>query len=187
MKSKKINVIKMLIISMIMFSIISASTYVLADPNSSHGFADFDENTAAEQANKELQEQETTEQEDQNKSSNNYLSNLKVKNLTPEENRATVTGVRKIKLESGENDIKIEVTAENGSVRTYHIKINKNGETAESSNAVQNEEVPNQNQENTIKNEDTQTSNKNKIAFIIIAVLIIAIIIFVVKKPKKRK
>lgn len=214
MKSKKINVIKMLIISMIMFSIISASTYVLADPNSSHGFADFDENTAAEQANKELQDQETTEQEDQNKSSNNYLSNLKVKNLTlkpefdkqtinydlgstelgeleieaiPEDSRATVNGTGKTKLEAGENDIKIEVTAENGTVRTYHIKINKNGETAESSNAVQNEEVPNQNQENTIKNEDTQTSNKNTIACIIIAVLIIAIIIFVVKKPKKRK
>ena len=214
MKSKKINVIKMLIISMIMFTIISASTYVLADPNSSHGFADFDENTAAEQANKELQEQETTEQEDQNKSSNNYLLELKVKDLTlkpefdkqtinydlgsteldeleieaiPEDSRATVNGAEKVKLESGENNIKIEVTAESGSVRTYHIKINKNGETAESSNEIQNEEVPNQNQENVITNEEPKTSNKNTITYIIIAILIIAIIIIVVKKPKKRK
>ena len=214
MKSKKINVIKILIISMIMFAIISASTYVLADPNSSHGFADFDENTAAEQANKELQEQETTEQENQNKSSNNYLSNLKVKNLTlepefdkqtinydlgsteldeleieaiPEDSRATVNGAGKVKLESGKNNIKIEVTAENGSVRTYHLKINKNEKSIESNTEVQNEEVPNQNQENTIKNEEPKTSNKNTITYIIIAILIIAIIIIVVKKPKKRK
>ena len=214
MKSKKINVIKMLIISMIMFVIISASTQVLADPNSSHGFADFDDVTADEQANKELQEQRTTEQENQNKSSNNYLLELKIKDLIlkpefdkqtinydlgsteldeleveaiPEDSRATVNGTGKTKLEAGENDIKIEVTAENGTVRTYHIKISKNGETVESSNEVQNEGGLNQNQENVITNGDTQTSNKNTIACIIIAVLTIAIIIFVVKKTKKRK
>lgn len=214
MKSKKINVIKMLIISMIMFTIISASTCVLADPNSSHGFADFDENTAAEQANKELQEQETTEQENQNKSSNNYLSNLKVKNLTlepkfdkqtinydlgsteldeleieaiPEDSRATVNGTGKAKLESGENNIKIEVTAENGTVRTYHIKINKNGATIENSNEVKNEEVLNQNQENTIENQEIQTSNKNTITYVIIAVLIMAIIIIMAKNHEKKK
>ena len=152
MKNKKISIMKILMIFIIMSAIISASTCVLADPNSSHGFADFDENTAAEQANKELQEQGNTEQENQNKSSNNYLSELKVKDLTlkpefdkqtinydlgvteldeleieavPEDDRATVNGTGKIKLNSGENDIKIDVTAENGTVRTYHIKISK--------------------------------------------------------------
>lgn len=212
MKSKKINVVKMLIISMIMFTIIFASTCVLADPNSSHGFADFDENTAAEQANKELQEQGNTEQENQNKSSNNYLSELKVKDLTlkpefdkqtinydlgvteldeleieavPEDDRATVNGTGKIKLNSGENDIKIDVTAENGTVRTYHIMINKTGKVAEN-NEIQNEEaILNQNQENITQIDESQTSNKNMITYAIATVLIVIIIIIIATRKKK--
>lgn len=212
MKSKKINVVKMLIISMIMFTIIFASTCVLADPNSSHGFADFDENTAAEQANKELQEQGNTEQENQNKSSNNYLSELKVKDLTlkpefdkqtinynlgvteldeleieavPEDDRATVNGTGKIKLNSGENDIKIDVTAENGTVRTYHIIINKTGKVAEN-NEIQNEEaILNQNQENITQIDESQTSNKNMITYAIATVLIVIIIIIIATRKKK--
>lgn len=212
MKSKKINVVKMLIISMIMFTIIFASTCVLADPNSSHGFADFDENTAAEQANKELQEQGNTEQENQNKSSNNYLSELKVKDLilkpefdkqtinydlgvteldeleieaVPEDDRATVNGTGKIKLNSGENDIKIDVTAENGTVRTYHIMINKTGKVAEN-NEIQNEEaILNQNQENITQIDESQTSNKNMITYAIATVLIVIIIIIIATRKKK--
>lgn len=212
MKSKKINVVKMLIISMIMFTIIFASTCVLADPNSSHGFADFDENTAAEQANKELQAQGNTEQENQNKSSNNYLSELKVKDLTlkpefdkqtinydlgvteleeleieavPEDDRATVNGTGKIKLNSGENDIKIDVTAENGTVRTYHIMINKTGKVAEN-NEIQNEEaILNQNQENITQIDESQTSNKNMITYAIATVLIVIIIIIIATRKKK--
>lgn len=212
MKSKKINVVKMLIISMIMFTIIFASTCVLADPNSSHGFADFDENTAAEQANKELQEQGNTEQENQNKSSNNYLSELKVKDLTlkpefdkqtinydlgvteleeleieavPEDDRATVNGTGKIRLNSGENDIKIDVTAENGTVRTYHIMINKTGKVAEN-NEIQNEEaILNQNQENITQIDESQTSNKNMITYAIATVLIVIIIIIIATRKKK--
>ena len=204
MKSKKINVIKMLIISMIMFVIISASTQVLADPNSSHGFADFDDVTADEQANKELQEQRTTEQENQNKSSNNYLLELKIKDLIlkpefdkqtinydlgsteldeleveaiPEDSRATVNGTGKTKLEAGENDIKIEVTAENGTVRTYHIKVNKK----------ENSEISNNNQENAIVNEENKDNSKNTITYIIIAILAIVIIIILVKNQIKKK
>lgn len=212
MKNKKISIMKILMIFIIMSAIISASTCVLADPNSSHGFADFDENTAAEQANKELQEQGNTEQENQNKSSNNYLSELKVKDLTlkpefdkqtinydlgvteldeleieavPEDDRATVNGTGKIKLNSGENDIKIDVTAENGTVRTYHIMINKTGKVAEN-NEIQNEEaILNQNQENITQIDESQTSNKNMITYAIATVLIVIIIIIIATRKKK--
>lgn len=212
MKNKKISIMKILMIFIIMSAIISASTCVLADPNSSHGFADFDENTAAEQANKELQEQGNTEQENQNKSSNNYLSELKVKDLTlkpefdkqtinydlgvteldeleieavPEDDRATVNGTGKIKLNSGENDIKIDVTAENGTVRTYHIIINKTGKVAEN-NEIQNEEaILNQNQENITQIDESQTSNKNMITYAIATVLIVIIIIIIATRKKK--
>ena len=212
MKNKKISIMKILMIFIIMSAIISASTCVLADPNSSHGFADFDENTAAEQANKELQEQGNTEQENQNKSSNNYLSELKVKDLTlkpefdkqtinydlgvteldeleieavPEDDRATVNGPGKIKLNSGENDIKIDVTAENGTVRTYHIMINKTGKAAEN-NEIQNEEaILNQNQENITQIDESQTSNKNMITYAIATVLIVIIIIIIATRKKK--
>ncbi len=212
MKNKKISIMKILMIFIIMSAIISASTCVLADPNSSHGFADFDENTAAEQANKELQEQGNTEQENQNKSSNNYLSELKVKDLTlkpefdkqtinydlgvteldeleieavPEDDRATVNGTGKIKLNSGENDIKIDVTAENGTVRTYHIIINKTGKVAEN-NEIQNEEaILNQNQENITQIDESQTSNKNMTTYAIATVLIVIIIIIIATRKKK--
>lgn len=42
-----------------------------------------------------------------------------------EDSRASVEGIGKITLNEGENTISLNVTAENGSVRTYTIKVNK--------------------------------------------------------------
>ena len=40
-----------------------------------------------------------------------------------DDQKASVSGVGKIALNSGENNVEITITAENGMVRTYNIKI----------------------------------------------------------------
>jgi hypothetical protein len=117
------------------------------------GFADFDDATADKQGAEDLKKQEENDAKNAGKSSNNYLSNLEIEgySLTPqfdkqtinysineeinvssvvikamaEDERATITGDGKIELQSGENNLKIDVKAENGTERTYFIKLNK--------------------------------------------------------------
>ena len=115
--------------------------------------ADFTDEEA-DKATKQAQEEWKKEQEEIiDKSSNNYLKNLSVENysITPEfdkqtinyeidkeikedyielkaetdDEKSSVSGVGKILLNSGENVLPIEVTAENGMVRTYYIKVTK--------------------------------------------------------------
>ncbi len=52
------------------------------------------------------------------------LSEIEV-SATAEDEKASVRGTGKIQLTEGENNIAINVTAENGAVRTYTIKVNK--------------------------------------------------------------
>lgn len=52
------------------------------------------------------------------------LSEIEV-SATAEDEKASVSGTGKIQLTEGENNIAINVTAENGAVRTYTIKVNK--------------------------------------------------------------
>lgn len=52
------------------------------------------------------------------------LSEIEV-SATAEDEKASVRGTGKIQLTEGENNISINVTAENGAVRTYTIKVNK--------------------------------------------------------------
>ena len=52
------------------------------------------------------------------------LSEIEV-SATAEDEKASVSGTGKIQLTEGENNISINVTAENGAVRTYTIKVNK--------------------------------------------------------------
>ncbi len=117
------------------------------------GFADFDDATADKQGAEDLKKQEEDDAKNAGKSSNNYLSNLEIEgySLTPqfdkqtinysineeinvssvvikatsEDERATITGDGKVELQSGENNLKIDVKAENGTERTYFIKLNK--------------------------------------------------------------
>ncbi len=120
--------------------------------------ADFTDEEA-DKVTKQEQEEWQKEQEDRiNKSSDNYLQSLLVENykITPEFDKQTinyqiseevnedyieikaetddpkssVSGVGKIMLNSGENVLPIEVTAENGMVRTYYIKVQKTVKTA---------------------------------------------------------
>ena len=100
-----------------------------------------------------IKKQEKEHNVTQVKSSNNYLKNLSVNGyqIIPEFDKQTinyeikeeigeeyikieaetddeksfVSGIGEVQLNSGENNIRIDVTAENGSVRTYFIKTTK--------------------------------------------------------------
>lgn len=123
------------------------------------GFADFDDETADAQGRNDLLEQQEQDAQNAGKSSNNYLAELSVKGyeLTPtfdkqtvnysieeeidensleinavvDDERATVSGTGNVSLQTGENNLRIDVKAENGLQRTYFIKCNKKIEDEE--------------------------------------------------------
>lgn len=140
---------KLIAILIVILTIIT----ILFTNNVYASFAEYDDETADKQANEDLKEQEAKDAENAGKSSNNYLKQLSIKGyeLTPkfdkqiinytieeelsdgeveisavsDDDRATVIGLGKVILQSGENNLKIDVKAENGMQRTYFIKVNK--------------------------------------------------------------
>ena len=98
------------------------------------------------------------------------LKNVKDKEIKveaiKEDDRAEISGTGIVTLKAGENDIQIQVTAENGSVRTYHIKAN-----IEEEKKIENTET-------------TKNNTQNKIIAIVI-VAVLAILIYYVIKSKK--
>lgn len=203
MKNKFSKIILTSVLLVLTSNLISLNAY--ADPSSSQGFAGYDDVTAEIKANEEIKNQEISEEEKETvQSSNNYLEklgingyklipefdkqtiNYEIENVDTEEievtaiaedSRAIVSGTGKITLNSGENDVKVEVTAENGSVRTYHIKVYKK----------LNEQLSATNQENTIVNVESQESSKNIIVYVIIAMIVILFIIIIAKTKTKAK
>lgn len=150
---KKINIISITIL-MILFVWV-CTTKVFADPNSSKGFLSYnaeDQKREVEELEK-AKEQEKDSTQVEVKSTNNYLKNLEVTGykITPEfdkqtinyeitnevdedyleinaqvdDEKATISGTGRVALNSGENNLKIEVTSESGTVRTYFIKVVK--------------------------------------------------------------
>jgi len=117
------------------------------------GFADYDDVTADKQGNEDLKEQELEDEKNAGKSSNNYLSKLSVEGyeLTPvfdkqiieysineqvtantikidataDDERAAISGIGEVNLQTGENNLRVTVKAENGVERTYFIKVTK--------------------------------------------------------------
>jgi len=115
--------------------------------------ADYTDEQADKKLEQEQKEWKQEQEEKVGKSSNNYLKKLSVENysITPEfdkqtinyeikeeitddsitikaetdDEKASVSGIGKIILNSGENNIEIKVTAENGMVRTYFINVKK--------------------------------------------------------------
>lgn len=142
-KNIKISILVLIIFMMVFVN----KSKVLAS------FADFTDEDAEEKAQEQLKEQEREHNVTEVKSSNNYLKDLSVKGyqITPEFNKqtinyeikeeideeyieiiaetddekASVSGIEKIQLNSGENNLKIDVTSENGSIKTYFIKVTK--------------------------------------------------------------
>ena len=147
------KIIKNISIIILLFSIINCSK-VYADPNSSKGFAEYDD------AKAEKKSEELIEEHKQNfnalKSSNNYLSNLQVEGYelsptfdkqtieytlnrsinskeikiiaTVDDPRAQVEGAGDIQLQEGQTECRISVKAESGTVRAYIIKFTINNE-----------------------------------------------------------
>ena len=178
------------------------------------GMADFTDAEADAEANRQLQEQQNELSGIENKSTNNFLDSLSVKvngetvkldfdkqtinydigetdkttiqiDAKAEDEKATVNGAGNIKLKAGENDIRVDVAAESGTIRTYHIKV-----VCSSANATntENTEVSAEISENSEISEETVTENNNNVKEIAISVVIIvcffAIIYFAIRKKK---
>lgn len=203
------------IVSILLFVIIINSNISLAS------FAEYDDETAKKETEKIIEEQEKEHVQSENKSNNNYLKSLSVEKyeLTPEfdkqiqeykidgnvgesvidikaqteDERAGINGTGSVELKKGENKIRIDVTSERGTVRTYFLEVNYNDE--------KNEILRNENKENArIENNKTEKDekipmvdskeydiNQNMIIIVImIIVFFIIFIIFLIKKLKKK-
>ena len=108
-----------------------------------------------------------------------------------EDSRAKVSGEGEVELKAGENKIRIDVTAENGTVRTYFINVNRQGKIEETNNT--NEEIENTYNLDSIQssttNKQTNTSSNEvtKPIIIIIAIIVILVIVAIFMKSSKNK
>lgn len=191
------------------------------------GMADMDDETSQIIANEMIANQEKEESENEGKSSNNYLSSLEVEGYTlspkfdkqtlnytiedtekdtitikaeTDDSRAKTSGTGAIKLNNGENNIRIEVTAENGTVRTYFVKITKkaqeeNTNNEEKNNETESENTTTENKESVLNEINAMAEPENQgnkadvktIATIVIVVAVLAIIVLMMPGLKKKK
>lgn len=202
-KSKKKNVI--LIGILLILINVAVSNQVFAS------FAEYDDKTADEQTNKQLQEQEEIDRQNIGKSSNNYLAQLEVEgykitpefdkqtinytidneidvktitiNAAAEDDRATINGAGTINIEQGEENITVNVIAENGIQRSYFIKINTpKAEETDNVDDVENNVNTEQVETEIQKEENVFTKNKMLIIVGITAIVIVGGIIVIKKK-----
>lgn len=219
------KVIKKILILVIFTAIfvVTNNCYVSADPNSSKGFAEYDDTKAKQENEKMVEEQEN--KFDAEKSTNNYLESLQVEGyeLYPEfdkqtleytidkeitsneinikatvsDSKATINGIGNVKLEDNQNQCRVDVTSESGTVRTYIIKI-KRAETVEENNGEQENEIVQdtvEENQNAIVETYSQRDNEdlkqdNKFIFIILGIVVLIIVILIVIKlvtSKKEK
>lgn len=210
MKNKIISFVLIVLII-----IISNITSVLAR------FADVTDEETDKKAQEQIKEQEKEHNVTKVKSSDNYLTSLQVEGytLTPEfdkqileyaikENfnskelkikatasneKATINGADTVKVQENKNEYRVDVTAENGSVRTYIIKLktieNKKQEqdnTIETEkNEVKTSEIENVDN-NKEKNSDNKSSNTMLYVLIGVAAFVIVALIIVFNKNNRR-
>ena len=194
---------------------------ILSIGNVYAGMADFDDATADKQANEQLANQEKAEKENAGKSSNNYLTSLNVEGytLSPEfdkqtleytingeveadsikisaildDERASVSGAGNVKIKSGENNLRIDVSAENGTVRTYFIKVTGKNQDKTTDTSLTDENTIEQNEisesrQNVEEQTNSSENNKNsKMAYFAIILLAIIIIFILCAKKKNSK
>ena len=133
-------------------------------------------------------------------SSNEIIINAKAEN-----EKAKVTGTGTIELGKGENNIKIDVTAENGVMRSYFINV-KTADSSEANNTAENNTLAEENLSSE-EIEETNISSINEtnanstlispktdegkvplvIAILMIAIIIIALILIKSDKKDKKK
>ena len=212
-KSIKILVIIMLVISLNLINF----HVVYADPNSSKGFADFDDEDAKKESEKlkEEQKQDTTVI----KSTNNYLEDLSVEGYeispkfdaqileyeitkqldveeinikaTASDSKAKITGIGNVKLTHADNKFRIDVEAESGTVRTYILNVqtkNVKDEPEKIENEENNEEVE-VDSKDIVETPNNTNFNSNfiKIGIILVVLLGIIIVIFLLKNKKNNR
>lgn len=177
-------------------------------------FADYDDNTAAKETQNILLEQQKEAENSAGKSTNNYLSVLEVKGykITPEfdkqtlsysiseevkesnieiiavadDERATIQGIGTIELQPGENNIRIDVESESGTVRTYFIKaLTKSGGKTDNNIDNTNNEIIDVS--TNIINEEKSLKNSKLINYIILLIILITILIIILNIAKKGK
>lgn len=215
------KLIKFVIILLSIFVFGICFTYSYADPGTSKGFATFDEETAEEENQKLIQEQQEERINTQDKSNNNYLEKLEVEGYVmqpsfdkqiheytinekikekkikitaiPNDLKANVVGDGEVEINT--DKIRIDVTAENGTVRTYSIKLKEQQEMEEKEyENLQNDEASEViNIDEEIIHENKELNNnylKNDRKLVIICTTIISlivIIVFLIKKNLNKK
>lgn len=167
------------------------------------GMADYTDQQADQQLKQEQEEWKQKQEDRINQSSNNYLKSLSIDgyNIIPEfdkqtidyeiskevlennikinaeadDSKASVSGIGDIILNSGENEIRIDVTAENGTVRTYTIKVVAQiSETVDTNTSILTNAETSEYKEQTV----TETKqDKTNYLYIIIAIIVVVIII----------
>lgn len=167
------------------------------------GMADYTDQQADQQLKQEQEEWQQKQEDRINQSSNNYLKSLSIDgyNIIPEfdkqtidyeiskevlennikinaeadDSKASVSGIGDIILNSGENEIRIDVTAENGTVRTYTIKVVAQiNETVDTNTSILTNAETSEYKEQTL----TETKqDKTNYLYIIIAIIVVVIII----------
>lgn len=214
----------LLIIELITVSVISNSAFYDIDYGpDSKGMADYTEEETKKESQNQLNTSNNNSQEYVGKSSNNYLKSLQIENekldkefqkeildyevnlkdknskkikifAIADDEKAVVRGAGEVKLNEGINNVQIVVTAENGNVQIYNLKINV------SDTKVENTEVIEPDTDNTeiIENKDDlvkiiEESNESytnlELKFFIIGgiIFISILILFCIKKNKGRK
>lgn len=206
----KILINILLIIQVVFLPIISsAEFYDIEYGPDSKGMADYTDEAADAESKNTVNEKKSSDYV--GKSSNNYLKSLSVENATisPEfnkqytdyvvtlkeknleyiniiaeadDNKATITGIGKIKLEKEKNNLQVVVRAENGDVQIYNLQV----EIQITNNDIK--EEPQKEEQNILEEigtDDTaaQASEKErKWIYYAIGIIIVIIIISVIIK-----
>lgn len=193
MKLKTFVIVMMIILSFTTISFAERLVDIPVPPNSS-GYADFTEEEAAEQEKVyEESKNNITADSLVGKSSDNYLKSLSVEGyeLSPEFNRqqdtytiyvkddsvntfnvlaepdnetAKIEGIGNVTVSAEERIINIKVTAENGDLKVYTIK-------------VENEDA---------KNSGENNYRNNIIIVVAVAIIILIILVIVLRKKNRR-
>ena len=211
MKFYKITLFVIVVI-LIMFI---STTQVWADPNGNKGMFALTDEEADKQAQEQIKEQEEHKVTEV-KSSDNYLSSLSVEGytITPEfdkqileytikeefnskelniktttsNEKATVNGNGIVKIEEGKNEYRVDVTAENGSVRTYIIKLKEIEEKKQEQDEIINTEAVEKTSETIKTNSEQKINEENKtpntMLYIVIGVAAVIIILVIISKKK---
>lgn len=205
----KNKVLSSILIALIIIILNSTGTFA--------GLADFTNEQADQKAKEQIKEQEEHKVTEV-KSSDNYLTDLNVEGytLTPtfdkqileytikeeisqseinikattSNEKATVNGNGIVKIEEGKNEYRIDVTAENGSVRTYIIKLKAIEEKKQEQDEIINTEAIGKTSETINTNNEQKINEENKtpntMIYIVIGVVSVIIILVIISKKKSK-